>query len=175
VFCIEIEQDLKIALMQEFMAKELYQLVIKNKEHLSRWFPWIWDVNSENDSRAYIINRLELFAKGKSVYCGIVYKGKLVGVLDFVSIDKKNKKSDIGYWLDADHQGKGIMSKAVKTLINYGVNYLDLKKFIIICDTENRKSCNIAKRLAFSKEGLLKEHLVINKERRDFNLYALCI
>ena len=175
MFCIEIEEDLKLTLMQEFLADELYELVIKNQEHLSKWFPWVWDVKSVNDSRAYIISRLELLSRGKSVYCGVIYKDKLVGVLDFVSIDKQNKKSDIGYWIDANYQGKGIMSKAVKALIDYGINYLDLKKFIILCDTKNNKSCNIAKRLGFSQEGLLKEHLVVNGERRDFYMYALCV
>ena len=77
MFTIKIEQDLKLALMQEFMAEELYKLVFNNREHLSKWFPWVLDVNSVNDSRAYIISRLELLAKGKSVYCGIIYKGKL--------------------------------------------------------------------------------------------------
>ena len=175
MFCIEIEQDLKLALMQEFMADELYELTINNRDYLGKWLPWVWSVKSVEDSRAYIISRLNLFAKGKTVYCGIIYKDKLVGVLDFVSIDQKNQKSDIGYWIDSKSQGKGLMSKAVKALIDYGSKYLKLKKFVILCDKENCRSCNIAKRLGFKQKGLLKEHLVVNGERRDFYSYALCV
>jgi ribosomal-protein-serine acetyltransferase len=72
-------------------------------------------------------------------------------------IDWAERKVEIGYWLGESFQGKGLMTKACKTLITYAFAELGLNKVEIHCATENIRSCAIPKRLGFTQEGILRD------------------
>src|SRR5581483_9208819 len=95
-----------------FDADVLFQLVEKNRKHLGQWFPWVEETQSVGDVENVIREDIEKFENGEGVFFIIEYEGIPVGVISFNSIDKKNKSARIGYWLDKDHQGKGIMTES---------------------------------------------------------------
>jgi ribosomal-protein-serine acetyltransferase len=69
-----------------------------------------------------------------------------------------NEWAEIGYWIDKDHEGKGIMTESVKALINYGFNELNLHRIQIKCDARNVRSKRIPERLGFKLEGTIREN-----------------
>ena len=83
------------------------------------------------------------------------------------------KNAELGYWLDIDYTGKGIMQEAIslleKELFNKG-----LVKIIIKADTQNDKSAQVAKKLGYTLEATLKKDQFIEtfNELRDFNLFS---
>lgn len=79
----------------------------------------------------------------------------------------------MGYWLDKEHGGKGIMRKCVKVLIDYGFNSLKLHRIEIRCVTNNIRSQNVAESLGFQKEGVLKDAIHHYGEYFDAVLYSL--
>ena len=88
-------------------------------------------------------------------------------------LEKKNKKAAIGYWLDFEHQGKGIMTLSVKALINYSFQNLNLNRLEIQASTKNPKSFAIAERLGFTKEGVLRETELVDGHLLDYVVYGL--
>lgn len=42
-----------------------------------------------------------------------------------------NKKTEIGYWISKENEGRGIISKTIKVLIEYAFNDLGLNKIEI--------------------------------------------
>ncbi|WP_334301100.1 GNAT family N-acetyltransferase [Alkaliphilus sp. B6464] len=73
------------------------------------------------------------------------------------SMDSTNKSTSIGYWLGEGHQGKGIMTKVTKALVEYIFTELNLNRVEIRCAENNYKSRAIPERLGFTKEGTLRE------------------
>ena len=173
MFVLNINKELSLALTMPYMAEEIFNLSIKNRDYLSKWMVWIESLKEVEDTKKFITSAIENLAKEEMLLISIIYKGEIVGNIDLHTIDKKNQKASIGYWLDYEHYGKGLMSKALKRLWEYAFSELNLNKLIILCDVENIKSCNVAKRVGFKREALLKEELIVNKEARDFYRYTL--
>lgn len=146
-------------------ADSLFNLINKNRDYLEKWLPWLHSVKKAEDSRKKINEWTEKQKKGEGVNRGIWYKGELSGVVSFNFIDKENKKAEIGYWLDKDHQGKGIMTKSCELLMEFGFSKLNLHRIEI--------SCAIAERLGFTKEGYFRQSGFLNGKFVDMNWYAL--
>ncbi len=81
----------------------------------------------------------------------------MVGVIGFNEFDWRNKIGYIGYWLSKDAQGKGIMTRAARALIDYGFEILDLNRIDIRAAVDNKKSRAIPERLGFNQEGILRQ------------------
>ncbi len=62
---------------------------------------------------------------------GIEYDGDLCGVVGLViQKDVYRKSAEIGYWIGESFWGKGISTKAIKLITNYGFEDLKLNEFM---------------------------------------------
>ena len=154
---IRIDEETELRIYEERHAREVAELVDQNRAYLRQWLPWIDNSRTIEDSRAFIRSSLQQFAQNEGFQTGIWYKGKLVGGIGYHSIDWIDRKVEIGYWLSESFQGKGLMTKACRTLITYAFTELGLNKVEIHCATENIRSCAIPKRLGFTQEGILRD------------------
>ena len=68
-----------------------------------------------------------------------------------------NRSTSIGYWLAEGYQGKGIMIKSCRSLIDYAFGNLGLNRVEIRCAVENSRSRAIPKNLGFTKEGIIRD------------------
>ncbi|MFZ3580190.1 GNAT family N-acetyltransferase [Virgibacillus sp. DJP39] len=59
---------------------------------------------------------------------------------------------EVGYWISRNHWGKGYATEAAKALIDYGINFLDKKRFIALIQPGNLASKKVAKKLDMSAE-----------------------
>ncbi|GAK13420.1 ribosomal-protein-L7p-serine acetyltransferase [Geomicrobium sp. JCM 19039] len=75
----------------------------------------------------------------------------MVGLHD---IDWGSKKTTLGYWLEKDAIGNGIMTKTVAKCTDILFTEYQLNRIQINCGVENYESQGIPKRLGFELEGL---------------------
>jgi ribosomal-protein-serine acetyltransferase len=94
-------------------------------------------------------------------------------VIDFHHLRTSQGTAEIGYWLAAGHQGKGLMTKACRALIDYGFGTLGLRRIAIQCATGNTRSQAIPERLGFTREGVLREVMIVNGSPIDHAVYAM--
>jgi RimJ/RimL family protein N-acetyltransferase len=106
------------------------------------------------------------------VNLGIELEGKIIGVISLNSIEK-NHKAEIGYWLSENYWGKGIMSEAVSTMIEFGFSKLKLKRIYAKTFTFNPASGKVLEKNGFEKEGLLKKEVVKDGRYLDAFLFGL--
>ena len=172
-FEIRVDDDIVLRLHQEKVASLLFELVEKNRTHFREWLPWL-DVNTKiEDTKKFIAGVEDNYKKGLSLNLGIYYQDKIIGALGFNVIENTNKKAEIGYMLDKDSYGNGIMTKSCKALINYGFNELDLNRIEIKAAVENTKSRAIPERLGFKQEGILRDSWRYEREYCDKILYGI--
>ena len=79
----------------------------------------------------------------------------------------------IGYWFGDEFNGQGIMTMAVKDVIEIGRDFYKLQRIEIRCATEHTKSRAIPKRLGFSHEGTLRQAERVYEHLYDHELYAI--
>jgi RimJ/RimL family protein N-acetyltransferase len=80
---------------------------------------------------------------------------------------------EIGWFLDRGYQGKGIATEAVRCSLVFLFNDLNAHKVIAITRDSNVRSCKLAERLGFRKEGHLRECGVENGKRYGLIHYGM--
>lgn len=139
-------------------ARMGYDAVVANRTHLLPWMPWASEeiTKSPESSFEYLIG----IAKGrreKTKYdFGIFCDGKHIGNMGIFDISEKKKSAEIGYWLAKTATGKGYMSEAVKLIEDEAFRTLGLNRIQIKCDPRNTKSANVAKRLGYVLDGVIR-------------------
>lgn len=97
------------------------------------------------------------YADNNGFDAGIRYNGKLVGMIGLHYIDWKNSATSIGYFLSEEAQGKGIITRAVSSLLEYLFETLKLNRVEIQVAVNNQKSIAIPERLGFFREGTKRD------------------
>ncbi len=173
MFTRVVDNEIELELATKYIAQDIFDIIDRNRDNLKQRFTWLDTVKELKDTQNYIQEQIEKMAKGKAIYMAIRYKGKVAGVVDFNSINEPLKTAEIGYILDIEYRGKGIMRRAVKELCNMAFNIMGMNKVIIRCANNNPKSCNVAKSLGFTLEGILREYEEINGTLIDLHIFSL--
>lgn len=156
-------------------AETLFQLTMASKPYLREWLGWLDYIETVDDSRQNIEGRIKglLETGGYPKSFAIVYQGELAGTIGFNDINRGIKCGTVGYWLGQDFQGKGIMSQALETLIEYGFRDLGLNKIEIRVATGNVKSRALPEGLGFKQEGVLRDAEWLYDRYVDHVVYGL--
>lgn len=79
----------------------------------------------------------------------------------------------LGYWIGAPYARQGLMSCAVRAVINYGFKTLKLHRIEASCLPHNAISTKLLERAGFTREGYVRAYLRINGIWQDHLLYGL--
>ncbi|GGE19661.1 ribosomal-protein-serine acetyltransferase [Marinithermofilum abyssi] len=168
-----VEPSLQLRQFDRSHASALFQVIQSNRNHLRLWISWIDGIHSQQDAEAYILRSLSGFAGRGEAHFGIWNGPALVGSVTVERLDEQNHSAEIGYWLAQSHTGKGIMTKAVRTLIDYLFMELRLHRIEIRCEKENRASQAVPLRLGFRLEGQLRQAYLKQGSYVDICIYGL--
>lgn len=157
MFPINLNTTLAIDLLIDKQAPELADLIEKNRLHLRQWLAWLDHSRSVDDSLKFINESNEKWKNRSALTLGILLNKTLVGVINYHQFNWQQGTASIGYWLDADRQGRGIISKACYALINLGFSELDLRTITISCAEKNFKSQTVPRRLGFLEQETIKD------------------
>jgi ribosomal-protein-serine acetyltransferase len=172
-FEIKINEKLSLKIRGVEEAEVFFALSDKNREHLRPWLPWVDVTLSSEDTKKYLEAMLKKFEEKTGADFGIWYEGAWVGSVGFNKIDSADNCAEIGYWIDKDHEGKGIMTACVKAIISYGFKEYNLHRIEICCDIRNLRSKAVPERLGFTLEGTLRESHKWEGEYFDSLIYGL--
>ena len=168
-----MDDDIELRILTAAHAPALFALTDRNREHLRRWLPWVDGTRSAKDTAKFIRGGREQLRKNDGFQAGIWYRGELVGALGFHYWNWSLRKTEIGYWLAEPYQGKGIMTRACRALIDYAFRNLGLDRAEIRTAARNARSRGIAERLGFAKEGVLRKAEYSSRGPDDQLVYGL--
>ncbi len=157
MFIHKINKDLSLKLIELHDAERLFELIDQSRDYLKEWLSWVDFTKNVDDTKNFIRGCLKGYADNESLHTVILFKGEIVGVASFNSMNWLNKTAYIGYWLGEKYQGKGIITNVSKELTNYAIHQLTLNKVEIRAAVENTKSRSIPERLGFVNEGTIRQ------------------
>lgn len=112
--------------------------------------------------------------RGQQLPFAIVYDGKFVGQLTVNNIVRGSAQmASIGYWIDRDHAGRGITTRAVAMAIDHCFFGLGLHRIEIAIRPENRASLRVVEKLGLREYGYAPRYLHIDGDWRDHRLFAI--
>ncbi|BCA39530.1 50S ribosomal protein L7/L12-serine acetyltransferase [Kluyvera ascorbata] len=172
---ITVNDTVTLHAVNESHVTGLFELVMRNKVWLQQTLNWPQFVNSEQDSRQNVQGNMMLHQRGIAKMFLIFVDDTMAGVLSFNQIEPSNKTGYIGYWLDEDVQGKGILSASLQAFVRYYAERGEIRRFVIKCRVDNLRSNQVALRNGFALEGCLRQAEFLNGVYYDQNIYALIV
>jgi ribosomal-protein-alanine N-acetyltransferase len=105
----------------------------------------------------------------------ITLKGnpKLIGIIGHYRIQPEHYRSEIGYMVLPEYNGQGITSEAVKAILMYGFDDMQLHSVEAIIDPNNHGSARVLEKSGFVKEAHFVENECYNGVFKDTAIYSL--
>jgi ribosomal-protein-serine acetyltransferase len=172
MFSYSLGDDAELRLLEEVHVYDLYRLTDANRAHLREWLPWVDATRSPEDTRAFVRIATQQFASNQGYECGIWWHGQLVGTIGNHRIDWRNGATSIGYWLGEAYQGRGLMTRACRALVDHAFGTLRLHRVEIRAATGNWRSRAIPQRLGFREEGILRDGEWLYDHYVDLVIYS---
>ena len=112
--------------------------------------------------------------EGRSLPFVVTYDGNLVGQLTVSGITWGSACwAQIGYWVDRDHAGRGIIPTAVALATDHCLFTMGLHRIEIAIRPENTASLRVVEKLGFRAERRAPRYLHIDGDWRDHLIFAL--
>ncbi|HET8527265.1 MAG TPA: GNAT family N-acetyltransferase, partial [Actinomycetota bacterium] len=129
----------------------VWSLVQAERERLEPWMPWIDGTTTIDDQRRWLesVVRDEHSLEGG----GLFVDGRYVGGAG-LSWDPFKVGGEIGYWISGEFEGRGLVTRAVRALLDIGFGEIGLHRIEIKAGTDNTRSRAIPERLGFGQEGI---------------------
>ena len=136
----------------------------------------LWDAHrTVGDSRAYLRYMLRRYRSHEPASWGIEWRetGAVIGTIGFMWVQEDNSAAEVGYSLARDFWGKGYMTEALKAVIQYGFDGLNLNRIEAQHETTNPASGAVMRKCHMQHEGTLRSRLFNKGRYVDVELYAI--
>ena len=173
MFSHKIDDNIKLCLPELHRAEELTQVVRKDLRRLQQWMPWAVDDYSVDSAKDWIQRTLTEFAEDGRFNAIILVDDKIVGTIGFHNLNTAHGSADIGYWIDQEHEGLGIITRCCKILIDYLFEVRGLNRIQINCNVDNVRSRAVPERLGFTLEGIHRQVERLRGKFGDWAVYAM--
>lgn len=169
---LPISRSVRLDLLRMEHAKEVHSLIEKNRSHLARWFAWA-PSQTLQATREFIRAGEEQAVANDGFHAVVICQGHIAGVISYMSVNWQHRRTVLGYWLDIDHRGKGLMTCSVRALVDHALLAWELNRVEIRVAVGNRQSQAIPERLGFRKEAMLRQAELVNGCYLDTFVYAM--
>jgi ribosomal-protein-serine acetyltransferase len=157
---IVVDDDTLLQPVFEVPAATIYDLVARNRAYLGRYLDFATPEYALNHAQGYAdLIRQNWGQSGEQSYA-IMHSGTLAGVIGLHHYGARNRAVEIGYWLDAELQGRGIMTRCVLKLTGEAFERLNAMQVNISADVSNVRSRTIAERIGFKLDGISRKWLL---------------
>ncbi|MGV3464945.1 MAG: GNAT family N-acetyltransferase [Heyndrickxia sp.] len=173
MFSYKVDEEIVMELLQQHHKEELFEMIDVNRDYLRKWLLWVDKRKTAEDFEDIIPMWIKNYADNNGFDAGIRYKGKLVGMVGLHYIDWKNSLTSIGYFLEEDAQGHGIVTRTVSSLLHYLFGTLKINRAEIQCAFSNHRSIAIPERLGFVKEGIKRDGQWLYDHYEDIVTYSM--
>lgn len=162
------------------------RLVAPHARHAPLWQRWRSEPATQRFNPLHPLS-VEVLAERLKYHCAadlgdrsryefrwMVARGdEIIGTVSVSNVSWGMGYAEIGYMLAASHHGQGLGTRAVSLLVDKLFGETDLQRLYALVAAENTPSCRLLERLGFAREGLMREHYVIQGARVDEVVYGL--
>ena len=153
------------------------EYMMANRDHFRGSRPDLpEDAASDSYWHAQLAQQRDRFSAGSAVYFTIFerHPGPVLGDCNFTYIVRGPLQACyLGYKLDRDAVGKGIMTEALTAAIGYMFEHVKLHRIMANYRPGNERSGRVLRRLGFTVEGFARDYLFLDGAWQDHILTAL--
>ena len=143
---------------------------------LNQWLPWAQMDYHHGDTSGFIRESMKAWKEDRAWDYSLRRREEPARHLGNVSIwtsSKLGKIGEIGYWVRSDETSIGICTEAVQVVLREAFGTMGYHKVVLRIAIGNYASEQVAEKLGFTKEGILREELLIRGNWLDHSLWSL--
>jgi ribosomal-protein-alanine N-acetyltransferase len=159
-----------VEIKQSHLA-DLYKLF--SDENVTRFYNLL-PLTNEQEAQKPIDWFQSRFKDKLGIRWGIAIKGQknIIGTIGFNNFTKRHR-ANIGYDLQTEHWNNGYITEALKTVINFGFDQLEINRIEAEVMQGNIISEKVLDKLNFKNEGILREWMFWNDKHYDMTMFSL--
>ncbi len=130
---------------------------------------------SIDDSRAFLSTVIDGYARGDRASWGIVHRGdrRFIGTIGFASIREGGYVGEVGYALNRHYWRQGLMTEALRAVIDFGFRHMELRRIEAVCRTDNIGSYRVMEKAGMRLEGVLRDAKYVKGRLETIRLYSI--
>jgi len=143
---------------------------------LNEWLPWARTNYQSGDAGAFIRDSLQAWKDDRAWDYTIrdnTEPDRHLGNISMWTVSKLGKIAELGYWVRSDETSKGICTEAANAVLAEAFGPEGLHKVIMRIAVGNNASTRVAEKLGFTREGILREELLIRGNWVDHSLWSI--
>jgi RimJ/RimL family protein N-acetyltransferase len=125
----------------------------------------------EERLRGRIARLPSLMAEGQ--FAELAIGERFCGSLTLHSIDWKNRRAELGFFVVPSERGRGVAAAAVQAALDWTFRDLDLERVELTTTPDNGAVAALAARLGFTREGVLRARNLERGRRVDVVWFGL--
>lgn len=154
-------------------ASALSDLVQDNIGYLNQYLPKVVTLSTVEACADHLRYLVKASKQAELFEWHIFSDDKLCGAIRLNKIEMSNHKASIGYYVGESFQGKGLASASVRAVLGYCFDKLGFNRIELQCTSTNLASQQVAQRLGFTREGMLRQAELLNGAYVDHFVYGL--
>ncbi|MGM7665520.1 GNAT family N-acetyltransferase [Microbacterium sp. A93] len=167
----DLGDGISLALRTPDMARAVRPVAAANLDRLRQWEPWAHWFDPDGAEDDWNREQLQRYIDGRAIPTVLMHHGRPIGSVS-AQLDRYSGTGELGYWLDADMEGRGIAQRACQELITDmfadGIARVEIRTAV-----HNVRSIRLAERLGFEREGTLRSALPVGDVRHDMAVFGL--
>ena len=159
--------------LEPWQAGEFAAYVDRARAHLAPWLPWASRIVDEQTAHDFLQRYADEQARDGGRIYGIWLDGVLTGGVLFRVFDVHSGCYEIGVWLAAEAQGRGLVTGACRALISWAIDVRGMGRVEWHCVPDNERSIAVAKRLGMTRDGVLRAAYPMADVRHDVEVWSI--
>ena len=159
--------------LEPWQAAEFAAYTDAHRAELVDTIPWAETVVDEETARTFLQRYADGAARDERRIYGLYVDGTMVGGTLFRVFDLACSTCEIGVWLSAEARGRGLVTEAVRAMVDWAMGVRGIHRVEWRCSPDNTAISAVARRLGMQREGVLRESFPHRGRAEDVEVWAL--
>jgi ribosomal-protein-serine acetyltransferase len=156
-------------------AEGIYAAVRESIPEISPWMSWCHEGYTIDETREWLVSLPDGWQDGSN-YAFVITEaagGTILGGCGLNHLNRFFRLANLGYWVRSSTTGHGIAGRATRLVARFGFEQLGLVRVEIVVGVGNQRSLRVAKKVGATREGVLRNRLIVGHELQSAVMHSL--
>ena len=162
-------------ILRQVIGKDVDQLFEILSDAEVAKFDYFYPVTSKEEVMKFINRYRQELEESEEITWGIIARNtnRLIGTCCIGDFDEGARRAEIGYDIAQVEWGKGYATEAIRAVLDFGFNVMDLNRIEATITPGNDSSVRVLRKLDFVQEGIVRERDLIKGKLEDGIIMAV--
>ncbi|MEW2047168.1 GNAT family N-acetyltransferase [Streptomyces sp. NBC_00377] len=159
--------------LEPWHAEEFLAHLERGREFINQYVPFGSKATDVATARAALQRYADMRAADTGSLHGLWLDGRLVGGVLFLNFDAADANCEVGCWLEPAGTGRGLVTRAMRVLIDFAVEQRGIQRVEWIASAGNTPSLDVARRLGMTRDGVRRQSYPYRGVRHDLEVWSV--